>query len=73
MIMVIIIVSFQFFLCRTAVKDRIVGLLLFMGKIMIVGFIAFLGYLGFGQYEEQGRVIWQRELNYYLVPLIVSL
>ena len=43
-----------------------------MGKIMIIGFIAFVGYLGFGPYEEQGRVLWQRELNYYLVPLIVS-
>ena len=62
-----------FFLYRTAVKDRIVGLLLFMGKLMIVGIITFIAYLGFAQYEEQGRVIWQRELNYYLIPLIVSL
>ena len=57
---------------RTAIKDRIVGFLLFMGKIFIVGIITVLGYLGFGQYEEQGRVLWQRELNYYLVPLLVS-
>ena len=55
----------------TAVKDRIVGLLLFMGKLMIVGIITFIAYLGFAQYEEQGRVIWQRELNYYLIPLII--
>ena len=43
-----------------------------MGKLCIVAIMTTLAYLGFGQYEEQGRIIWQRELNYYLVPLIVS-
>lgn len=56
----------------TAIKDRIVGLLLFMGKLCVVAIMTLLAYLVFGQYEEYGRAIWQRELNYYLVPLIVS-
>ena len=48
------------------------SLLLFMGKLAIVGMMAVLSYLAFGAFEEQGRVLWQRELNYYLLPMIVS-
>ena len=48
------------------------SLLLFLGKLAIVGMMAVLSYLAFGAFEEQGRVLWQRELNYYLLPMIVS-
>ena len=30
-----------------------------------------LAYLGFGPYQEQGRVLWNEPLNYYLLPVIV--
>lgn len=48
------------------------SLLLFMGKLAIVGLMAVLSYLAFATFEEQGRILWQRELNYYLVPMIVG-
>lgn len=30
-----------------------------------------IAYLGFGPYEEQGRVLWGQPLNYYLIPVMV--
>ena len=57
---------------RRAFREAIVSLLLFMGKPAILGLMAVLSYLAFGAFEEQGRVLWQRELNYYLLPMIVS-
>jgi choline transporter-like protein 2/4/5 len=55
----------------TAVKDRIVAFLLFLGKIVIVSVIGILAYLGFGPYQDQGRVLWSDPLNYYLLPVII--
>ena len=92
---------------RTAVKDRIVAFLLFLGKVFIVcvigKFVTFsqnlcsnslppspspspspslppslslplgiLAYLGFGPYQDQGEKLWGEPLNYYLLPVIVS-
>eukprot|EP00731_Ephydatia_muelleri_P024033 Em0016g304a len=56
----------------TAVKDRVVGLLLFMGKIFITAAVGVLAYLGFGSYVDGGSKLWGgKELNYFLIPVIV--
>eukprot|EP00731_Ephydatia_muelleri_P024032 Em0016g303a len=55
----------------TAVKDRVVGLLLFMGKIFITAAVGVLAYLGFGPYVDGGSKLWGgKELNYFLIPVI---
>lgn len=56
---------------RTAVKDRIVAFLLFLGKIAITGTVGVLAYLGFGGFLDLGTTLWGRPLNYYLLPVIV--
>lgn len=58
---------------RTAVKDRIVALLLFLGKITITAIIGVLAYLGFGGFIDLGTDLWGRPLNYYLLPVIVCM
>ncbi|CAI8016272.1 Choline transporter-like protein 4 [Geodia barretti] len=58
-------------LLTTAVKDRIVAFLLFLGKIFIVCVIGVLAYLGFGPYQDQGEKLWGQPLNYYLIPVMV--
>ncbi|XP_065916775.1 choline transporter-like protein 2 [Dysidea avara] len=56
---------------RTAVKDNIVQLLLFLGKLCIVGVVALIAWLLFGGYSNYGEDIWGRELNFYLLPILV--
>lgn len=34
-------------------------------------FPGIIAYLGFGPYEEQGRILWGQPLNYYLIPVMV--
>ncbi|CAI7988530.1 Choline transporter-like protein 2 [Geodia barretti] len=57
---------------ETAVKDRIVAFLLFLGKIFIVCVIGVLAYLGFGPYQDQGEKLWGQPLNYYLIPVMIA-
>eukprot|EP00731_Ephydatia_muelleri_P024034 Em0016g305a len=61
----------------TVVKDRITGLLFFMGKIAITAagvwsyLAGVLAYLGFGSYVDGGSKLWGgKELNYFLIPVI---
>ena len=40
---------------------------------MIVAHSGVLAYLGFGGYLGLGETLWNQPLNYYLIPVIVSL
>ncbi len=57
---------------RTAVKDRIVSFLLFLGKVAITGLVGVFAYIGFSGFLDLGTSLWGRPLNYYLLPIMVK-
>lgn len=55
---------------RMAVCNYTFGDLLFEFFYLCTGVLA---YLGFGGYLGLGETLWSQPLNYYLIPVIVSL
>ena len=42
------------------------------GRTYICVHAGILAYIGFGGYVDLGQTLWSEELNYYLIPILVS-